>query len=408
MKILQINNTFYPKGGADVVFFNTSELLKKNGHDVFSLSQVDNENLIHEDTNFFIEGIDYRKLSIIQKIRAAGNFFYNKNAAKKIDEIIKIRKPDIIHIHLFFGGITISILEVIKKHNIPVVHTVHDYRLLCPAYTFFDNKARICESCKDGFFLRCAFKKCSLEGKLTHSAILALDAYYRKYVLNPISLIDHFLFVSQFSRNKHLSYQPNLNLKSSVLYNFRPGNFEKALSRGNYILFYGRLSREKGVETLLQSAISLKYNLKIVGTGPLYQELVNIKSDNIEILGYKKGEELWSLIRNSSYVIVPSELYENNPLTIVEAFSFGKPVIGSNLGGISELIKEKRGLLFESQNVESLKHIIMKALTISDEEYLKMSQNAFDFALCNFSEENYYSSLIKTYNSIIHDKKVSK
>lgn len=402
MKILQINNQHCPKGGAHTVYLNTAELLRQSGHEVFFFALKDAKIMPYEYSNFFPEEIEYRKLSTISKIRNVKSFIYNKEAYQKLCKFIKIIKPDIAHVHLFMGGLTLSILEVLHKNNIPIVHTIHDYRLICPAYTFLDKNNNLCEQCKDGFFIRCAYKRCSLDGNFAHSAILALDAYYRKYIVNPLDLIDHYIFVSNFSLRKHTQFSNVFSTKSSVIYNFRAGKINNTIKRGDYFLFYGRLSREKGIDLLIKTSKKLKCKLKIVGTGPLLQDLIKESDDLVEVLGYKKGEELWNLLQSSSFVIVPSEWYENNPLTIVESFSFGKPVIGSNIGGITELLHDGRGFLFEPKNPDSLALAIKKALALTNLEYEKMSHEVTEFAKNNFSEEAHLNSLINTYNSVIN------
>ena len=390
MRILLVNNSGVRKGGADVVFFNTAELLQRYGHRVSFFALSSENNIPNDFSGYFPKGTDYRSLSFVGKVKSLKDFFYNKEAARNLAQLIQKEKPDVAHIHLFFGGLTVSVLEILKKYNIPVVHSVHDYRLVCPAYTFLDRNNR------------CALKRCSLEGRFSHSIMLSLDAYYRKYFNNPVNLVDHFIFVSQFSKQKHLQYNNQFESKSGVLYNFRPSNFVQHNFRGDYILFYGRLSREKGLETLIKSATNLKFKLKIAGTGPMLQQLQNSQNENFEVLGFKKGKELWDLIQNASYIVVPSEGYENNPLTIVEAFSFGKPVIGSNIGGITELLKNNRGFLFEPKNVESLNQNIKIAMSLSDKEYQQMSQNVFKFASLNFSEEQHYKSLMSIYHSVLN------
>lgn len=406
MKILMINNYHYRRGGADVVYFNTASILQQNGHKVsfFSIEHPNNEPCDFSD--FFVKEHDYRKLSLINKILSVPSFIYSREAYKKLTDLISKEKPDIVHIHLFLGGLTTSILLALKKINIPVVHTLHDYRLICPAYTLLDRNDQICERCKDKFYLRCAIRRCSLEKNFIHSSMLAIDAYFRKYIFNPIKYIDRFIFVSQFSKNKHIEFDSKFKQKAEVLYNFNINEIPTSNVKGKYFLFYGRLSREKGLDLLIKSALETNISLKIVGTGPLYNQFVNnFNTSNIEFLGYKKGAELFNIIRESSFVIIPSQWYENNPLTIIEAFSFGKPVIGSKIGGIPELINDSNGFLFESKNVDSLTDAIKKAISISDDNYRIMSQNVFEFANRNFSKEVYYNKLLSIYKSVINDKK---
>ena len=153
MKILLINSYHYRKGGADTVYFNTAHLLKQKGHEVFFFSTYQNNNKFNNLERSFAKGRDLRKLSIVGKLLAAPSFIYNRDAHDKLLRVIGQIKPDIAHIHLFLGGLSSSILSVLKNANIPIIHSVHDYRLICPAYLFLDGKNKLCEKCKDGLYL---------------------------------------------------------------------------------------------------------------------------------------------------------------------------------------------------------------------------------------------------------------
>ena len=406
MKILMINNYHFRKGGADAVYFNTADLLKQYGHQVFYFSAKSAESISCETDNYFTTAHDYRKLSIGKKISSIPSYIYNRDVNNKLQQLLDEIKPDIVHIHLFMGGLTSSILTAIKKKNIPVVHSVHDYRLICPAYLFIDGKNDLCEKCIDKFFLRCTIKRCS-ENKLGQSAMLSLDAYFRKYVVKPVNLIDRFIFVSRFISNKHIEFDDSYSSKGEMLYNFKPDlkSIVPSTVKGKYFLYLGRISREKGVLTLFESSLEAGIMLKIAGTGPIAEQLTEKKCDNVEFLGYKSGEELWSLIQSASFIIVPSEWYENNPLSIIEAYSFGKPVIGSRIGGIPEIIEEsKTGYLFSPGNKAELEEVLRRADNLTDSEYQQMSINARAFAEKLFNPDNHYKDLIRIYEDVIKNK----
>jgi glycosyltransferase involved in cell wall biosynthesis len=406
MRILLINSYHYRKGGADAVYFNTARLLEQNGHEVFFFSTKNNENVPYKFEGYFANNFDYREMSFVKKILAIKSFFYNEDTSAKLLRFINEIKPELIHIHLFMGGLSSSILTVIKKKDIPVLHSVHDYRLICPAYLFIDGNNKVCEKCVDGFYLHCIINKCS-GNNLSQSSILATDAYFRKYFVKPINYIDHFIFVSKFIQNKHIEFNSKFEAKASVLYNFNPeiNSIVPCHKKGNYFLYFGRISREKGIITLIQAASRAELSLKIVGTGPMYDQLKEEKSENVEFLGYKTGEELWSLIRNASFIVVPSEWYENNPLTIVEAYSFGKPVIGARIGGIPEIVEENiTGYLFDPGNISALVNILLQADRLSSGEYQNMSKHARLFAEYNFNPENHYKELIGIYKDVIANK----
>lgn len=416
MKVLLINNYLYRRGGAEVVFLNTGELLKSKGHEVVYFSQEWKENISCDDSKYFPKGIDTRSQGVLDKLKGIGNYFRNGEAARRIDELIKAEQPDIAHIHNFWGGISGTILKVLKRHNIPIVHTVHDYRMVCPGYAFKNGKNEICEKCKGKKFYHCISNRCS-RGSILMSTLMCAEMYYRNCFTDPKKDIDGFMFVSNFSYNKHLQYAPRFKDRNCVtMYNFQDAevlaNVDKELDTyGSYYLFYGRLSYEKGIETLIKTFCDLPdIKLKIVGTGPLEKGLKQLceekNATNIEFLGFKTGTELFSIIKNAKFVCVPSECYENNPMTIIESYTLRTPVIGAALGGIVEIIEEgETGYKFKPGDCEDLKRAVGKAELLGETEYLRMKNCAETFAEKNFGKEDYYTKLMELYQHTIQNYK---
>lgn len=404
MKILLINNFHYRKGGSEAVYFNTAQILRKNGHEVIFFSTEDANNEECEQSSFFI-----KQNNKISKIKGIVNYFYNVEAKRKLKQLIITERPDIAHVHLFWGGISPSIFGVLKRYGIPLVHTAHDYRMVCPAYAFKANNGKICEECQGKHFYKCIYNRCSKDS-LIQSVVMAAEMYLRNTFFNPLKNIDGFIFVSNFSRDKHIQYSPGFaNVRSMVLYNTSPENKQREEDhRDSYFLFFGRLSYEKGIKTLIAAAIAMpNIRLKIVGVGPMediLKEMVNASDvDNIEFMGYKTGDELTQIVSNAYFVIVPSECYENNPMTIVESYSFGIPVIGSRIGGIPEIIEDdKTGWIFIPGDVNDLKNKIGQAHALNKNDYQQMSQCAKEFAQNNFEESDYYRKLLYFYNQILN------
>lgn len=416
MKILLIDNFFYRRGGAEVVFLNTGELLTAKGHNVSYFSRKWDKNLATPYEKYFCEGLDLHSKGYRNKLKELVNFFYNREASKKLEKLIIDEKPDIAHIHLFFGGISPSIFKILKKYNIPIVHTVHDYRMVCPAYTFKDGHNKICERCKGQKFYQCFFHKCS-KGNYLLSFIMTLEMYFRNLFLNPVKNIDSFMFVSKFAYDIHLKYNNFFSKREcTVMYNFQDESVIKEVDRniktfqGKY-LFFGRLSYEKGIKTLIQAfAQRPNLSLNIIGTGPLKEDFENYCNENniknINFLGFKSGSELFQLIKKSKFVCVPSEWYENNPMTIIEAYTLRVPVIGSRIGGISEIIvTDQTGYLFEAGNIKSLLAVIDKAESLDQKQYEEMKSKAEEFAEEHFNKEIYYKKLITLYNHTINSYK---
>ena len=404
MKILLIDNYHYYYGGAETVFFNTARILRNHGHQVITFSYKRKENIESDYDSFFVKPKEEKN-----KVNALLEYFYNAEAKKKLELLINQEKPDIAHSHLFWCGIGVSIFSVLKKYNIPHVHTAHDYRMICPAYLFKDGKDKVCEKCQGKYFYNCTINKCS-KGSLFQSVVMTSEMYFRNQFYHPADNLSGIIYVSNFSRQKHLLYEPRFkNIKSIILYNSVALNETKNEKNTlPYFLYFGRLSREKGILTLVNTFLDLPdKNLKIVGTGILYDEIREItkESKNIEVLGYMSGKQLHDIVADAHFVIIPSEWYENNPMTIIEAYSLGVPVIGSNIGGIPEIIEEeKTGFIIEPNSVISLKNAVNSASQLTDEQYLKMSNFAIDFARRNFEETNYYQSLINFYNEIMQLK----
>jgi glycosyltransferase involved in cell wall biosynthesis len=409
MKILNINQCHYHRGGAEIVYFNTAQLLKAHGHSVAYFSTSNSSNEVNEYSKYFISSPNFRDFSLLKKIIKSPSYLWNTKASNRLDKLIRDFKPDIAHVHIFYATLTVSILMKLKEHGIPIVHTVHDYRLLCPVNTFLDKNGKLCELCLENrSYYHCLKKRCS-DGKISQSVMVMLEAYFWKYFFNPTKYIDHFIFVSNFIQSKHVPLNERYKNKNSKIYNFTEIKQSHNITlKGRYFLFFGRLSQEKGVETLL-NAFSGKCNhrLVIAGTGPL-REIVEESTKvnkNIEYVGFKSGKELEDLIINASFIILPSEWYENNPMSIIESFSLGKPVIGARIGGITELIKHgTNGYLFESFNQQDFESTIVYADSISNEEYKVFSRGAIDFALNNFEKENHYLQLLKIYTDVIAQK----
>ncbi|GAB4129675.1 MAG: glycosyltransferase family 4 protein [Ignavibacteriales bacterium] len=396
MRILQINNNHYRKSGTDSVYLNTIELLRKNHHEVIPFSFEDSQNIIEQESKYFIPK------NILSKTFGK---FYSFPAKKNIERLIVDKKPDVAHFHNIIGGLSLSILPILQRNKIPTVVTIHGFKYLCPAYVFIDGKGNICEDCKTGKYINCFLNNCAPEGRIKSFA-LALEAYARDFFIPFTNYIDKYIFLSNFYLQKYSEFYPEIKSKSTFFYNFineigtDSGYFEE---RENYFLFFGRLDREKGIKTLLEAFAKIPtIKLKIIGGGELENYVIENKTDNVEYLGYQNWAELKTFVKKSSFVIIPSECYENNPMTIIESYSLGKPVIGANIGGIPEIIKnEETGFLFQMKNTNDLIQTIQKASEISNDAYETMSKNSLKFAKENFSADIYYEKLIAVYTSLL-------
>ncbi|MFH0973050.1 MAG: glycosyltransferase family 4 protein [Patescibacteria group bacterium] len=437
MKILQINKFFYLNGGADKYFFEVSKLLKNHGHKVIFFSMKNQKNLFSKYEKYFIDYIDFSKAKFsFNALKNIGRTIYSLEAKRKIEKLIKDANPDIAHIHNIYHQISPSILHVLKKYNIPVVMTLHDYKLICPSYNLtnaLNSKIILCEKCKKQKYYNCFLNKC-VKNSYFASALNCLEAYIHNFLKIYEKNIDKFIAPSQFMKDKCVEFGINAD-KIIVLPNFvnksgirnqelRIRNNELGIMNHkleNYILYFGRLSKEKGIDTLLKAVSQLSiihpvksckagakqfnrvnYQLRIVGSGDLrlkFEKLakkLNIKN-KIKFFGHLEGEELQKIIREAMFVVVPSIWYENCPLSILESFALGKSVIASKIGGIPELIKHSEtGLLFEPGNAKDLANKIECLLNRPD-KIIKMGQNALKIVREKFNADEHYKKLIKIY-----------
>jgi len=404
MKILQVNNYHYLRGGAETVYFQTSEILEKQGHEVIHFSTQNKKNVSSKTSKYFIKERSYLNKSLLEKVKSSSGFVYSHESAKKIDQLIKEQKPDIAHLHIFFGQLSSSILKVLKKHKIPVVMTVHEYKMLCPTYLMIRTDGTICEKCADGNYISCIKYKCN-KGNTVFSTLMATESFVRDEFIPYEKYIDEFIFVSKFIYNKHMEYKPLLKNKSRVIYNAF-GNTVKAYNNRMYFLYVGRLSKEKGILTLIKAMEKFpNKKLIIVGEGPQHKELqdyILLKDlKNIDLIGYKSGESLNNLYQHADFLFMPSEWYETFGMTILESFSFGKPVAISNIGGMPEVIKnESNGFVFEPANQASLENVIERIIGLSQETYNEMGLSCIK-RVKQFNIEKYYSELIDVYSGLI-------
>ena len=357
MKILAVNKFYYIKGGAESYYFSLNELFRKEGHEIIPFSMKDKKNIQSDFEKYFINNIDYNNMSFKEKINNTFKIIYSTEARRKIKSIIKDNKPDIAHLHNFQHQMSPSILKPIKKSGIPIMVTVHDLKIICPNYKML-NKKGICEECKGNKYYNCLANSCTKNSRMG-SAVNMVESYLHKF-LKSYSYIDKFICPSDFYRRKFIEFGIP---KEKVIHipNFVDvQEFEPCYEDNDYFVYIGRLSEEKGIKTLINAMKQVKASkLAIIGTGPLEEELKNQVKElglkNVEFLGFKSGKALEEAVRYSKFTIITSEWYENCPMSVIEAMAYGKAVIGSDLGGIPELIEDcSTGLIYKSGNAKEL------------------------------------------------------
>ena len=399
------NKYFYRKGGAEISFFETANLLKSRGHKIIFFSMQNDKNLNSVYEKYFVTNTDYEHGNLIKKINAIAKLLYSFEAKRKIESLIKDELPDIVHLNNIYHQISPSILHTIKKYHIPIVMSLRDYKLVCASYSMLANE-KVCDACRNNRYYNCFLNKCVKQSRLK-SFVNTLEMYLHHKILHMYDLVDIFISPSKFLKLK----LEEMGFKGKIIYlpNFvKTEDYKPQYTwQENAIVYFGRLSKEKGLFTLIDAIKDLnRIVLKVIGEGPLKESLElkveSLKLNNVKFLGYKTGHKLHDEIRKSMFVVCPSEWNENNPRSIIESFALGKPVIGSSIGGINELIRDNEtGLLFEPGSPYDLRSKI-EYLIYNPDKIIEMGRNARLFVEKELQAERHYRELMNIYNQALN------
>jgi glycosyltransferase involved in cell wall biosynthesis len=401
MKILLANKFFFLKGGSETSFFDTAEILRQRGHSVAFFSMDHPKNRPSDYSNYFVSNVDYEgPSSLSQTLKASTRILYSWEARKQLANLLEAETPDIVHLHNIHHQISPSILHTLKKRDLPTVLTLHDYKMVCPVYTLMQN-GHVCERCRYHKFYHCTLKRCNKKS-LAKSLLTTLEMYLHHSLLHVYDIVDIFISPSEFLKNKLM----DMGFKGEIIHlpnMIDPANFEPKFTRDNEkIIYFGRLSQEKGIFTLLRALEGLPLRCQIYGEGPekekILEWITEKKLDNVELCGHVPQEDLKKEIQKALFVVLPSEWYENNPLSVLEAFALGKPVIGSRIGGIPELVKdEETGLTYEPGNAEELRKNILYLMDNS-EKIKTLGRIARQHIEQNYTPDIHYENLMRIYS----------
>lgn len=396
MLIVQANNHNAIRGGSETVFHETSTLLTKNGHEViklyFGVGLID-----HRGQSYRFHG---RRTNWTSKaiMLVSGRFIFDYYNYWKYVMFFKGVKPDILHVHIFYGWLSNAIILAAHRCGVPVVMSNHEYRWTCPVYTHIDARGEICNACADSPW-NSVLKRCN-KGNVVISLLNLIEILCRDHVFKTADKIDGIVMVSDFIKVHTGRLKPNFLSKSVVLNNFvaKPDGFVEAANRSRReLVFFGRISREKGLTTLVQAMSKFEeLTLNVVGGGDL--DLLKKAGSNIVVHGKMPRAELMQLVGRCAFSVIPSEWYENNPMSLIESLGLGVPVIGARIGGIPEMIHHgQTGYLFESGSVESLEQAIIEAMSLSESAYAEMCSAALNFFENNYLEAKHYERLMTIY-----------
>lgn len=407
MKILMINKFLYPNGGSETYMFTLGNYLEKQGHLVEYFGMEHKGRCVSNSVEAYTSDMDFHNAGGLKKLTYALKTIYSKEARQKIRKVLDSFEPDVCHLNNFNYQLTPSIILEIKKwskeKNKPcrIVYTAHDYQLVCPNH-MCNNPAtsKNCEKCLTKKYAECIKGKC-IHGSTLKSIIGACEAKLWD-TMKVYDNIDAIICCSNFLKTK-LDTDSILSKKTLVMHNFLPKEIsseKNEVEKKDYVLYFGRYSKEKGIETMIQACKEL-HDIPFVFAGVGDNNVVNkIKElPNATEVGFLSGEKLEQTIREAKISVYPSEWYENCPFSVIESQMYGTPVVGANIGGIPELIdNNKTGMLFESGNKANLINIL-RALYTNRELQNNMIQNCFDKEYMTI--EKYYQKLLPIYKGEI-------
>ena len=425
MRILLVNKFHYRKGGAETYYLTVGSELERMGHEVAYFSMRHPDNLPCRWDKYFVTQREYNNVkNPLKAARDGMALIYSPEAKRNFQALCEEFRPDVVHLNNVHRQITLSILDApyLRENKVPVFYTAHDYVTVCPGYLMLDGDGRVCDAClEDGHYRHCIERRC-VKGSRAKSALAAMEASFnRAHKSN--QWIDKVIAPSRFMRSKLIEGGWSEG-KVVFLQNFaedaildRAANAgADATDRENpYLLFFGRLSVEKGVDTLLRAfdaaLPSLPQNMRlvVVGDGPDFADFKALASSlgcasRIEFVGYQTGGALQAYVERASLAIASSRWRENMPYSIVEAFAAGTPVVGTDIGGIPELVDEgKTGFICDPGDVQSMADAISRGVSAFLEQpvYARLQQDCRSYVMENCSREKFMSDLVNLYKESI-------
>lgn len=407
MRILMCNSFYYLRGGAERCFFDLTALLEQHGHEVIPFSMVHEQNYPSPYARYFVSGVDFPKLlqgsGIGGKVQAVERVIYARETRDKLRQLLADVKPDLAHIHGIAHEMSPSFLPALKAAGVPVVQTLHDYKLLCPN-TSFVSQGQVCEACKGHRYYNVVRKRCK-RGSLAASLLAGLEMYVHKGLQIYEKNVDTFISPSRFLQQKMYEY----GIQNRIVHipNFvNADTVQPRTEKEPYIVYAGRLVDVKGVRTLLQAMTTARgVRLYLAGSGELEGELRQFAQANnltqVVFLGYLDKAALTDLVQRALCTVTPSEWFENNPMTVLESFACGTPVIGANIGGIPELvIHNQTGLLFQPGDASQLAQQI-QALVADPARAVELGRNARTQVLTVNNPTTHYEQTIQVYRALL-------
>ena len=420
MKIIIVNYRYFISGGPERYLFNIKDLLEKNGHTVIPFSIKSSHNQPTEYDDFFMSPIgagkevyfrDYNKFDIKSMIKSFSRMLYSFEAKRKLDALIKNVKPDLVYVLHYQNKMSASIFSAVIKNKIPVIHRVSDFGQICANGIFYRAaKKDICERCLTGSKMNAVVHKCVHDSYIL-SAIKASSLQLQK-MLGITKKIDAFVVPSKFTISKLQQFGiPGTKLfHIPTFFNFKTIKDRQDISYEPFALFIGRIEEEKGLMTMIRAFENTGYSLKIIGGSSSgydrkLKEYLENKKHNIEFLGQKNFEEIGEYLSTCAFTVMPAEIYDNFPNTVLESYAFKKCVLATNVGSLKEIVTDNEtGVLFDLKDVVSLKQKL-DDLFGNKQKCIELGLNAFNKLNRDYSAEKHYQKLIQLFEITVGPRK---
>lgn len=390
MKILIVHNHYQNRGGEDAVVNAQVNLLRQRGDEVLLYTR---------------DSAEITDIAPIKQALRAPQVVFSRDTYREIQSLVSRERPDVAHIHNVFPLISPSVYRALHDAAVPIVQTIHNFRLLCPNGLFFTHDL-VCERCKSGNTLHAVRLRCFRDSYQASALYAASIGLHRQ--IGTFNLIDRFIALNRFAANRLVESGLTTQDRIRVIGNFIPDPLPQSRRQDNhsqYVVYLGRLAPEKGVDTLIRAmARTPQITLRILGSGPLETKLRNLVQElglrNVEFLGYIDGEEKWHQLRGALAIVLPSVWYEQFPVSVLESLAVGTPVLASRIGSLPTLVDDTRnGLLFTPGDAIDLS---TKLIWIADHPEIAavMGQHARSVVESNYTASIHYQQLMHAYEEV--------
>lgn len=411
MKIILVNYRYFISGGPERYYFNIKEILEKNGHDVIPFSVKSSRNFPNGYEKYFLDIVDdevyfaqAKKKTPKMILKSFTRMFYSFEAKNKMKQLIRDTQPDLVYIMQMHNKISPSIVDAAREMKVPVVHRISDFQYMCPNALFYNDRIGVCEDCLKGRRFSCVKYKCVLNSPV-YSGIKMMAKWLHD-TMKVHKRIDAFVVPSEFTLGKLNEYGIPMEKLNHIPTFFNLKEINPKVEYKPFVLFVGRIEKQKGLMTLVKAFETLPYELKIIGfSNDGYEDELKSylgKRDNIQFLGRKNFEEIVPYLKSCLCTTVPSEWYDNFPNVVLESYAYKKAVIATDFGSLQYMVEEGyTGLKFKYADLDDFRKKITYMFE-HPEEAKVMGENGYKLIESKYSPETHYQSLMRVFDKVLN------